>query len=71
MKSRGTIQHGNEVVIAAVDTKSVDKYGRWPWSRDKMAVLVKTLNSHYQAKVIGFDIVFSEPDNNYKSAKKV
>ncbi|MGK0290316.1 MAG: adenylate cyclase, partial [bacterium] len=71
MKSRGTIRHGNEVVIAAVDTKAVDKYGRWPWSRDKMAILVKALNNHYKAKVIGFDIVFSESDNNYKTAKKI
>ncbi|OGG94898.1 MAG: hypothetical protein A2527_05165 [Candidatus Lambdaproteobacteria bacterium RIFOXYD2_FULL_50_16] len=52
------------VVIAAIDTKSVDKYGRWPWPRARMAELLKQLREYYGAKVVGFDIVFSEPDPN-------
>ena len=53
-----------EVVIAAIDAKSVDTFGRWPWSRSTMAQLVSTLNDHYQVNTIGFDVVFSEPNTN-------
>ena len=51
------------VVIAAVDTKSVDKYGRWPWPRTRMAELVEALNEYYRVATIGFDMVFSEPSH--------
>jgi len=59
--SRGRIAPGSEVVIVAIDEKSVDQLGRWPWPRTRIAELVDRLGS-YGAKVIAFDIVFSEPD---------
>lgn len=62
MKGRDVQPHSNEVVIATIDTKSVDKYGRWPWPRTRMAEMVKALNEHYNVRTIGFDIVFSEPE---------
>lgn len=71
MKSRGTAEHGDEVVMAVIDTKSVDKYGRWPWPRSYMAKLVHELQTYYKVNSIGFDIVFSEDDTNYKSADQV
>ncbi|MBF0276164.1 MAG: adenylate/guanylate cyclase domain-containing protein [SAR324 cluster bacterium] len=68
--SRGSAEHTDQVVIAVVDTKSVDKYGRWPWSRDVIAKVVESLNDYYQVRTIGFDIVFSEPlDNHLKLAR--
>src|SRR5256884_2578477 len=46
--------------MAAIDEKSLDTEGRWPWPRSKIAALVDTL-SRDGARVIGFDIAFSEP----------
>lgn len=64
MRDRGVQPHSTEVAIATIDTKSVDKYGRWPWPRSRMAELVRVLNDHYKVSAIGFDIVFSEPEEN-------
>ncbi|MCX7989220.1 MAG: CHASE2 domain-containing protein, partial [Aquificaceae bacterium] len=46
------------LVVVAVDEKSVNQLGRWPWSRETMAKLVERLSS---AKLVLFDMVFSEP----------
>ena len=61
--SRGRQKASNAVVMAVIDEKSLDKEGRWPWPRSKMAALVHALNKD-GAKVIGFDIGFLEPDQN-------
>jgi len=63
MASRGQIAPGGEVVIATIDEKSLSEIGRWPWSRTVVARLVDTLK-RYGAKAVGFDVVFSEPDDN-------
>ncbi len=51
-----------EVVILAVDEKSVNELGRFPWSRNVFADFVNKL-SEYSPKVVAFDVVFSEPTN--------
>ncbi len=60
---RGPVAPGPEVVIAAIDEKSIDELGRWPWPRKTMARLVDKLVER-QAKVIAFDVVFSSPDES-------
>lgn len=60
---RGPIQPGPEVVIAAIDEKSVDEIGRWPWPRSRIAEVIRKLSDD-GAKVIAFDIGFFEPDAN-------
>lgn len=62
-KSRGKLSATPEIVIAVLDEKSLDTEGRWPWPRSKIARFIDTL-SEEGAKVISFDIVFSEPDEN-------
>jgi adenylate cyclase len=52
------------IVIIDIDEKSLTEIGRFPWSRDKMADLVTALSGRYQARAIGFDITFSEPDTS-------
>lgn len=54
---------GQEVVIATIDEKSIDLLGRWPWPRRIMAELVERL-MEYDVKTIGFDVVFSSPDES-------
>lgn len=60
-RSRGQISPSSQVVIAAIDEKSLDKEGKWVWPRSKIADLVTKL-SEAGARVIVLDIVFSEPD---------
>ncbi len=62
-KIRGTIKPPDTVVIAAIDEKSIERLGRWPWSRDKIARLVEKLNEA-GAEIIVFDVIFSESERN-------
>jgi len=50
------------IVILDIDEKSLNAEGRWPWSRNKLALMVKQLFDKYQVKVVGFDVAFPEPD---------
>ncbi|QJR15561.1 CHASE2 domain-containing protein [Usitatibacter palustris] len=50
------------VVILDIDEKSLAAEGRWPWSRNKLAVMIKQLFEHYKVKVVGFDVAFPEAD---------
>ena len=62
-KLRGPLNSPDNVVIAAIDEKSIEKLGRWPWSRDVIAELVDKL---YQsgAEIIVFDIILSEREKH-------
>ena len=51
----------NEIVIVDIDEVSLAQYGQWPWPRNVVAELVRNI-VNAGAKVIGFDIVFAEPD---------
>ena len=53
---------GPEVVIAAIDEKSIDTLGRWPWPYTVQAQLVDRLVQS-GAAVIGYDVVFSSSDD--------
>jgi adenylate cyclase len=57
------------IVIVDIDEKSLAEVGRWPWSRDVIAHMVDKLADRYQAKSIGFDVMFSEPDTSSGYAK--
>ena len=60
-KARGVVPHKNNVVIVEIDSDALEAHGRWPWHRDLTAKLIqKTFDAG--AKVVGLDIVFSEPD---------
>ncbi|TAK62962.1 adenylate/guanylate cyclase domain-containing protein, partial [Methylobacter sp.] len=52
------------IVIVDIDEESLAKEGRWPWRRDKLAYLVDMLFDYYNIKLLGFDVVFSEPDSS-------
>jgi len=61
--SRGKTATTGEVVLVTIDEKSLDELGRWPWPRNRLAQLLDALVK-YDAKVVGFDIVWAEPDEN-------
>ena len=56
---RGTSTPSSEVVILAIDDDSLKKVGRWPWSREDIARLIKGLKEA-GPRVIGLDIIFAE-----------
>ncbi len=58
--NRGPRPSESKIAVLSIDEKSLDEIGRWPWSREKVAFMVDRLMQH-GAKVLGFDIVFSEP----------
>src|SRR5689334_20601005 len=51
------------VTIVDIDEKSLadPRLGQWPWPRTRVADIVNTL-TRMKAAVIGFDVVFAEPD---------
>ena len=51
------------IVIVDVDEKSLAEVGRWPWGREQMAALTVELFTRQQAAVVGFDMLFAEPDS--------
>ena len=53
-----------DIVIIAIDERSLDALGKWPWRRSIHAQLLQILKNA-DAKVIGLDIFFSEPDKNH------
>jgi CHASE2 domain-containing sensor protein/two-component sensor histidine kinase len=57
----------SDVVIVAIDENSLSQLGRWPWSRNTHANLIRRLKAE-GASVIGMDVIFSEPDNTNKGA---
>jgi len=58
---RGPIETEKDVVIVAIDQKSQEKLGRYPWTRIVIANLIDRL-SGFGARVIGLDIVYSYPE---------
>lgn len=52
------------VVIIDIDEKSLGEVGRWPWGRNTVAELVRRLTDDYHVAVVGFDVVFAEPDDS-------
>ncbi len=65
-KVRLTMPQGidQRVVILDIDEKSLAEQGRWPWGRDKLATLMTKLFDQYGVKLVGFDVVFAEPDES-------
>ena len=56
----------DRIVILDIDERSLDPraLGRWPWSRDKITALLQKLFDKYGVLVVGFDVVFAEPDES-------
>ena len=62
-KIRGAVKPPKDIIIAAIDEKSIDMLGRWPWDRDIMADVLKKLKG-LGVRIIVFDIIFSEAEKN-------
>ncbi len=60
---RGERSPGQEVVLVLVDEKSLKEIGRWPWPRNKQALLVDQIHAGEPA-VTGLDIIYAEPEES-------
>src|SRR6267154_2289787 len=58
---RGTETPGSEIAIVLVDDRSLATLGRWPLSRSLFTKAVEQVD-RAGAKVIVFDLLFTEPD---------
>ena len=54
----------DRIVIVDIDEKSLAEVGRFPWGRNKLGRLVDVLFNQQQVALLGFDIVFAEPDES-------
>src|SRR5882724_831041 len=50
----------DKISVIAIDKRSIDNIGRWPWSREVHAKMIERL-ADAKAKVIGYTVFFSEP----------
>ncbi len=60
LQARGPRAGSDQVVLLAVDERSVSTVGRWPWPREKIGLAIEQAVK-YGAKALAFDMVFSEP----------
>lgn len=56
---RPELRWNPRITVIAIDGKSLQDYGQFPWSRDRYVELLNALNSSPAA--IGFDILFLDP----------
>jgi len=54
----------NEIIIVAIDNRSIENLGRWPWRRAWHAELINRIGEA-QPKAIGFDVLFTESDSQF------
>ena len=54
----------DRIVIVDIDEKSLAEVGRWPWSRNRLADMLEELFERQKIGIVGFDVVFAEPDDS-------
>ncbi|MBC7621955.1 MAG: adenylate/guanylate cyclase domain-containing protein [Aeromicrobium sp.] len=57
------------IVIIDVDERTLATEGRWPLARDRWVALLENGFDKYKLKVMGFDVLFTEPDTSSGLAK--
>jgi len=50
-----------QIVVVAIDNRSIEALGRWPWPRTTHAALIDRL-AEAQVRAVGYDVLFTEPD---------
>ena len=61
MKLRDDSRHASEIVLVDIDDDSIEKLGRWPWTRSLLAEGITKINAG-NPKIIGLNIILSEPE---------
>ncbi|OQY58827.1 MAG: serine/threonine protein kinase [Desulfobacteraceae bacterium 4572_88] len=53
----------DSIVIVDIDDESIDKLGRWPWPRSRIAEGIRKISAE-EPKVIGLNIIYTEPQDS-------
>ncbi len=53
-----------DILVVAIDERSLDEIGRWPWRRSVYARLIDQLTAA-DVRAVGLDIILSEPDTEH------
>jgi len=67
---RGRMPPDPRIVIVEIDQRSQEELGRWPFPRKHFAKLVDQLHAD-GARVIAFDIAFSQPDQTAQPLREM
>ncbi|MCP4297825.1 MAG: CHASE2 domain-containing protein, partial [Proteobacteria bacterium] len=59
---RGKRNPGDEIVIVAIDEKSIKKLGRYPWPRRYVAQFVDRITDT-GARLLAMDVIYAEKQN--------
>ncbi len=63
MALRGGGGASDAVVLVDIDNDSIEKLGRWPWPRSRIAQGIDKIGEA-GAKIIGLNIIYSEPEES-------
>jgi adenylate cyclase len=58
---RGPHEPSGEVVVVVIDSKSVERIGRWPWSRAVHVNFIDRMRE-WNASTLAFDVLFTESE---------
>ena len=58
----------DKTVLLSIDEQSLKAVGRWPWTRMVWYEVINKLKD-YGAKIIAFDVIFSEPELSRKEGR--
>ena len=64
---RGPQPTSQDVALVLIDDSSLAHYGRWPWPRHLLADLLRGVSAQHP-RVVGLDILLSEPENERNDA---
>lgn len=68
--AHGKAMPSDKPIIVAIDNKSIEDLGRWPWDRKIFAELVEALN-FYKVGSISFDLYFNLPNEKGREGDKL
>lgn len=57
---RGELEPPDDVLIVAIDDRSLQRVGRWPWPRSVMADALDKISAA-RPRAVGLDIIYAEP----------
>jgi PAS domain S-box-containing protein len=57
---RGEFEAPDEVVVVAIDDRSLQRIGQWPWRRSVMAYALDKLTAA-RPRSVGLDVIYAEP----------